>query len=351
MVKLHTLLSTPKNNNETANLFLPSMSKKANPASIGLFIILGLALLVGGLIVFSSGKLFGHHQKFILYFDSSLKGLNQGAPVKFRGVTIGSVDQVLIRHNQAERDFFMPVIIEIDEKLAQSKSDRQLQVQQRSHWEELIRRGLRAKLDTESLVTGILYVELDMLPNEPAPVFHQLTPEYPEIPTVTTEIQQLMANLAGLDIRGLTEKLDKLLARLDMSLAQVNIPEINSGITNLLGSANRLFASPDLGNSLAALRQTLTNASTLLKKVDNRVDPLADSAAKTLETARKTLSELNLGIRSLNGMLESDAPLRTELNLTLEQLSNAARAISALAEFLEAHPNAVLTGRKPRNDN
>lgn len=327
------------------------MSKKANPASIGLFIVLGLALLIGGLVLFSSGKIFGRHHKFILYFDSSLKGLNQGAPVKFRGVPIGSVDQVLIRHNQSEQDYFMPVIIEIDEKLAQAKSDRQLQIQQRSHWDELIRRGLRGKLDTESLVTGILYVDIEVMPNAPAPVFHQLTPEYPEIPTVTTEIQQLMANLAGLDIRGLTEKLDKLLGRLDTSLAQVNIPEINAGITNLLGSANRIFASPDLGNSLTALRQTLTNASALLKKVDNRVDPLADNAAKTLESAQKTLADLSLGIRSINGMLESDAPLRNELTLTLEQLSNAARSISALAEFLESHPNSILTGRKPRNDN
>lgn len=327
------------------------MSKKANPAAIGIFIVLGLALAVAGLILFSSSNLFSRQQKFILYFDSSLKGLNQGAPVKFRGVTIGTVDQVLIRHNQAENDYFMPVIIKIDQELAQSKSDRQLPANGLAHWENLVKRGLRGKLDSESLVTGILYVELEMVQNAQPPVFHQLTPEYPEIPTVSTEIQQLMANIASLDLRGLTERLDKLLVRFDTTLAQFNIPEINSGITNLLGSAHRFLSTPELTNSLVALQQTLGNLDKVLKRVDSRVDPLAEGATQTLLAAQKTLSELNLGIRNLSGMLESDAPLRTDLTLTLEQLSNAARSISALAEFLERNPNAILTGRKPRKDN
>ena len=75
------------------------MSKKANPTSIGLFLILGMALGLAAVLIFSSRSLFHTRQKVILYFDTSLKGLNPGAPVKFRGVTIGSVLEVLIRHN------------------------------------------------------------------------------------------------------------------------------------------------------------------------------------------------------------------------------------------------------------
>src|SRR6478736_3671190 len=108
------------------------MSRKANPTFIALFLIFGLTLAITGLIVFSSRSLFHPHQKEILYFDASLKGLNPGAPVKFRGVTIGSVVEILIRHNQASNDFSMPVIITIDKKLSQSKSDQSLQVGDRS---------------------------------------------------------------------------------------------------------------------------------------------------------------------------------------------------------------------------
>ena len=96
------------------------MSKKANPTSIGLFFIIGLALGLGGLVVFSTRGLFHPVQKDIVYFDASLKGLSPGAPVKYRGVTIGSVEEILIRHNQASNDFSMPVIIAIDKELAQS---------------------------------------------------------------------------------------------------------------------------------------------------------------------------------------------------------------------------------------
>ena len=81
------------------------MSKKANPTIVGLFFAIGLALAVTGLLIFSSRSLFHPQHKTIVYFNASLKGLNPGAPVKFRGVTIGSVVDILIRHNQAATDF------------------------------------------------------------------------------------------------------------------------------------------------------------------------------------------------------------------------------------------------------
>src|SRR5215470_13427187 len=103
------------------------MSKKANPATIGSFLVVGLVLGLAGVLLYSAGGLFHSRAKYILYFNGSLKGLDPGAPVKFRGVTIGKVDEVLVHHNQASNDFSMPVIISIDTKLAQLKSDEQLQ--------------------------------------------------------------------------------------------------------------------------------------------------------------------------------------------------------------------------------
>src|SRR5438046_1006678 len=143
------------------------MSKKANPASIGLFVVVGLTLGIAALVIFGSKGLFHPQQKDILYFNASLKGLNPGAPVKFRGVTIGKVAEVLIRHNQASDDFSMPVIIKIDKKLAQSKSDEQLEIGSEARLNLLIEQGFRGGLDAESLVTGVLYIALDILPNAP----------------------------------------------------------------------------------------------------------------------------------------------------------------------------------------
>ena len=93
------------------------MSQKPNPVSIGLFIVIGVALGVTGLLLFSSSKLFTKTLDCVIYFDQSLNGLNVGAPVKIRGVTIGSVKRVMVRFNQATNDYAMPVIIELEEKL------------------------------------------------------------------------------------------------------------------------------------------------------------------------------------------------------------------------------------------
>src|SRR6185295_16111050 len=118
------------------------------------------------------------------------------------------------------------------------------------------------------------------------------------------------------------------------------------GVTNLLGAANRIVTTPDLTNSLSSLRQTLDQAKALLKRVDDRVDPLADSITNTLFDARKTLADLRVGVRNVSDLLGPDSPLRANLNQALEEMSNAGRAVTDLAELLERNPNALLTGRK-----
>lgn len=326
------------------------MSKKANPTFIGLFLAVGIALSIAGLLLFSSRSLFHPQQKFIVYFNASLKGLNPGAPVKFRGVTIGSVVEILIRHNQAAGDFSMPVVITIDKKLAQSKSDQLLQVNSPSQLEHLISQGFRGRLDSESLVTGVLYVALDIVPDAPAPAFHQLTAQYSEVPTMPSQIQQLMEDLAHLDLHGLSEKLGGILTRVDVILSQLDVPAINAGVTNLLGSANHLVNTPDLTNSFASLKKALDQAGALLKHVDGRVDPLADSITNTLHDAQITLAGLRVALQDVSGLIGPDSPIPSDLKEALENFSNAGRAVADLADFLTRNPNALLTGKKQRKE-
>lgn len=324
--------------------------KKVNPTALGLFIVIALVFGVGGVILFSSGTLFHPTVKEILYFNGSLEGLSPGAPVKFRGVTIGKVDQVLIRHNQARDDFAMPVIVAIDTHLAQSMSDMNLQIGNQARMDLLIGRGLRGRLDAESLVTGVLYVGLDFVRDAPPPVYHQMKPEYREIPTVPSAVQQLMANLQRLDLPGISAKLNTLLARLDTSVSEVNVPALNRGLTNLLRSANQFIATPDLTNSIVGLRRTLAQAQALLARVDGRVDPLADNLNTTLADAQTTLADLRRGIQNVSGLIGPDAALRSDLTQALEELGNASRAVAELAEFLQRNPDALVFGRKrPKN--
>lgn len=322
------------------------MSKKANPTAIGLFIVVGVILGVAALITFSSGRWFSKQERFILYFDGSLKGLNPGAPVKLQGVTIGSVVDVLIAHNQKTNDFAMPVIIEINQNLLKAKTDRFVDITSPATFESFVKKGLRGRLDAESLVTGVLYVELEITRDAPAPVFHQLMPEYPEIPTVPSTIQELLSNLASFDLPGLSEKLSRLLDRLDSTLGELDMRQLSSSLTNLLGSLDRLVNSPDLTNSLASLRLTLEDSRAMIRKLDGRVDPIADGMTNTLHQAQQTLAELRRGVENLSGLVAPNAPLQSQLDATLDELGTAARAITDLAEFLKRHPNALITGKK-----
>ena len=119
------------------------MSKKANTTSIGLFIVTGLALGVIGLLLFSSLKMFSKTLDVMVYFNDSLNGLREGAPVKFRGVTIGSVKRVMVRLDQAPDDFAMPVICAIEEKLVRERLG------------ELLRRRRREVAQVEPLLGEI----------------------------------------------------------------------------------------------------------------------------------------------------------------------------------------------------
>ena len=326
------------------------MSKKANTTSIGLFIVTGLALGVIGLLLFSSSKMFSKTLDVIVYFNDSLNGLREGAPVKFRGVIIGSVKRVMVRFNQAPDDFALPVICAIEEKLVRERlGEGSAEFFTSRAMEERIQAGFRASLQTESLVTGLLYIDTRFNPKAPLPVFHQLEKIYPEIPTEPTQIQQFFENLASFDIKTLQKNLNGLILRLDHTIGEFDASEINRGITNLLCSVNALVTSADITNALAGIRPTLDQYRELAVKVTSKVDPLSDSITNTLVEAKRALGQMRGAGENLRLMLAPDSPVRNDLDLALEHLAGAAHSVSALADFLREHPNALIVGRRLPN--
>jgi paraquat-inducible protein B len=329
------------------------MSKKINTTSIGLFIVTGLALGVTGLLLFSSSKMFRETSDVIVYFDDSLNGLNIGAPVKFRGVTIGSVKKVMVQSNQAEGDYAMPVILEIDEQLVRERMPSSDFKFSESTMDKRIEQGMRATLQTESLVTGVLYVGIDVDPKAPPPVFHQLTKTYPEVPTIPTKTQQLFNNLASMDFKSLETNLNGLITRLDKAVAELKMAEINTSVNKLLASANEVITSandvvsnPDIADALAAIKPTLDQYRELGAKVTNRVDPLADGVTDSLAEANRVLAEVRGSGENLKNMIAPNSPIRNDVDRALKQIADATEAIATLADFLKRHPNAIITGRE-----
>jgi paraquat-inducible protein B len=322
------------------------MSQRANPTMIGAFIVAGLALGVAGLLAFSSFRLFSASTKFIIYFNSSLNGLSKGAPVKYRGVTIGSVDRVMIHYNQDVKDDAMPVIIEIQERLVRERLDKASLFEGLNDLGEQVRKGLRASLETESLLTGVLYVNLEILRDAPPAVYHQWESLYFEIPSRATDIQEFMKNLAGMDIAGLEKSINSLITKIDATLGDLKVGELSAGMRRLMDSVDRIASSPELKDSIADLKTTLGEYRRLAEKLNGHIDPILNDFRGTLAEANKALAQIQGGMVSVRGLLAPDSPMRHDLTVALEQAASAAQAISALAEFLERHPNALVAGRE-----
>src|SRR5271157_10426 len=323
------------------------MSKTTSPAAIGVFIVVGVALGVIGLLLFSSSKLFSRSDEMIVYFDNSLNGLSEGAPVKYRGVTIGFVKRVMIRFNQATDDFALPVILEVDQTLLRKRlGDESVDVFTRGAVQRSVRNGLRASLQTNSLVTGVLFVGLDFEPQAPPPLFHQLRKIYAEVPSEPTDVQQLMNNLASLDLKSIERNLNALLVNINTSISSLHLAEIHDDITKVLGSVDRLVSSPDLKNDLIAMHTTLDQYRLLGEKLNNRVDPLADDVTKTLAEADRALVQVRGAAQNVRIQLAPDAPLPNDLDQALRQFANSQQSLSSLLDFLNQHPNALITGRE-----
>ena len=327
------------------------MSKKANPTLIGVFLFAGLVLAVAGLLLFTSSRLFTNTRKFIVYFDTTLNGLNEGAPVKYRGVTIGSVTRVMIRFNQASNDMAMPVIFEVQEDLVHKRLVGATLFKRLATLGEEVREGMRARLEMESLVTGMLFVELEREPSPPPAVYHQLEPVYLEIPSRPTDIQELMKNIARLDLSGLQKQLSSLVVRADALLASIPMDEITGDLRSVLTSASRVVNNPDLTNAFTSLNNALDQFRGLGANLNSRVDLLAGGVTNTLNELNRTLVQTRGAMQNFRDTLAADSALRGQLNVTLEELTRAAQSISAFADYLHKHPNALLNGRRPVSEN
>jgi paraquat-inducible protein B len=259
--------------------------------------------------------------------------------VKFRGVTIGSVKDVSIRLNQAPADSALPVLIEINEDQWNEKLDSTSKGTSEARMKEFIQRGLRGRLESQSLLTGLLFINMEILPETEA-TYHQLKPVYPEIPTAPNQFQVFLSDFAAI-----AQKMNAVLAKLDVSLAELQTKELSRGLTNLLASLNHLVSSGEVTNTLVAAHQTLDELHLLSKDLRSRLDKLTAAADRTLVESRETLGEVREGFQDIRDVIAPRGALRRELSTALADLSEAARSVAALADFLNRHPNALLSGR------
>jgi paraquat-inducible protein B len=354
------------------------MSVRANPTVIGAFVVGAAVLFAAALLVWGGTGFLHTRLDYVLFFDSAVTGLQKGAPVVARGVRVGEVTDVQLRWGTR----YVGVYITVEPRLLKGVAPRDA----RAAIAEAVDRGLRAQLNVQSLLTGVLFVALDSAPQQPI-VLRGLDPTVAELPTIPTDVEMWMAKLekvansvASLPLQDIVRAAAETLTATTRLLNSPEIPKALRGTDSLVAETRTLVRKVDTLTSVltaqidpvaADARATLASARTaladvprlvddvrrLVVKVDGHADPLltsllrtSDSAQGALDQARLTLDQARATLGGVDGVLGQDSAVGYELVRLMQELSETARALRSLADYLERVPDAPVYGVRRTRD-
>ncbi len=325
------------------------MSKRADPTLIGAFVIGAMAFLVIVILLFSSGDLLVNKPRMVMYFKGSVHGLQRGAPVSFRGVRIGTVKEVKLAVDIKNYQFYIPVYIEIDpRRLNGTRGEDYAILDEALSLKNLVDAGLRAQLQTQSLLTGQLYIDLDFMPDKPVRIF--ALNDMLEIPTVANTSQELYDVLEDNDLNKTMREFASAISAFNRLL---NMPELKSSVQRvdrILTSTESIVAKLDvhseplLKNLTAVLEKTQTTLAAV-EQAAQRSDSVLLASDSTLQDVSRAFAQLEQTLKETRDMLGEHSQLRYELTGALKEISGAARAVRSMADTLDREPEALFSGK------
>ena len=322
------------------------------------------AILLGlvALLYFGGVNFFSRPQRFVVFFDESIHGLDLGSPVKLRGVRVGRVVDLSVRYDAASNKSLVEVVCEFSRNMITDPQGQAIDVSDRAELQTLVDHGLRAQLGVIGLATGLLFVELDFYnPHQyPAqvPIADARRVVVPAVLSMISEYQasltEILSDLKRVDFAGLSRRLNTLLTTgntllttANTKLQAVDTAQLSERWTKAAEGITTVATDPEIKKAFANLNAAGDDLRTLIAKLDQQVQPSSDKLAQTLDEARQALATFNAAAASAQHFIQAQAGLGTEADKTLEQLREAAAAVQRLADFLEHNPNALITGRKP----
>jgi paraquat-inducible protein B len=332
------------------------MSKPVNPFAIGSFAVGAVLLLVIGILVFGGGQLFKADEiRYVIFFESSLNGLEKGAPVKMQGVKIGKVTEIALQFDSSTNKVFKPVVVEIDRNsfsatAGSSLSKAMTQADHLAQRNQLVSAGFRARLEIQSLLTGLLYVDLDMHTDKP-PLYTKLQYkgllELPGILATTDEIRNTLEEVAikirALPLEEIIQDFAESLRDVRNLLASDDLKTSQTAMAKMLVETEKMVNT--LNSNLAPLlkntNDTIISTHSLVQNLHNDLKPILISTDQALKTATTTLI---LTQESMTRVGDAVGPEST-LTETLESLNDAAQSIKNLTDYLERHPESIILGK------
>ena len=338
------------------------MSKPVNPYTIGAFLVGSLTLLITGVLIFGSGQFFKKQAEYVIYFDGTLNGLNVGAPVTLQGVRIGAVKEISLELDKKFSRLSKPVVVEIDPAAVLDSSGKPFQAStsleaRRHNADKLIAAGLRAQLQTQSLLTGLLYIECNFFPDQPAilrGINYKGMPELPSIPTTVDQIkntaEEMLTRFRKLPIEAIVNNLSITMNEVSNIMTSDELKKNREALGKTLNETEKLVANlnRNLGPLVTNMNSTLTDTRTMVQDFSRDMRPVLSSTEKALKeattalnTATSVLHESKYTLSSVDALTAPDAPLWQ----SLDALRDAAQSTRALTDYLERNPNSIIFGK------
>ncbi|MFD2256457.1 MlaD family protein [Luteolibacter algae] len=332
------------------------MSKKASSTMIGLFTLLGILIGGAALVVLGAGKYFEKTHKISLYFDKSVYGLQVGSDVRFGGVRIGRVDSINVIIDTMENRKIIPVVVELTAKELQNISGGQegmLDFSSKEGVKVAVKQGLRAGMKQQSLVTGQLYIEFDIVPGAPGFTYQPTKEsEYPVVPTIPTEIDELISGITDglkkindLDIDGLLTEMRDVLKGANKQIAELDLKKINDNLTGITADVRNFTSDERLSSSLENLDGALKEINEISAKANENLNPLIAQINELTETTNRSLARIETAAEELSRVSDPRSPMLLNFQNLLHETETTSRALRELTNDLKRNPNSLLRGK------
>jgi paraquat-inducible protein B len=326
---------------------------KRNALLIGGFVIFALVMIVVAVLWLSGNNLFRKQQEAMIYYKGNVSGLYVGAPVGFRGVAIGQVEEIGIEVDRDTLKALVPVRIRLQADALRFNGSKDAALDLPA----LVLRGLRARLVAQSFVTGQKSIELDFIPDTPSTLVGDSTSTRPEIPAIADRFGALIDQVAELPLRETVQEIRATVTELRGTL--VSVQRTLDGAQGVLTGTAKELAQTGAGSRETlkaageAIRQVQLSATTTLASISQLSDSTRGvvlaaqpELQRTLTGAREAAESARVAMARVADMTAPGASLRGDLDTAVRDLSQAARGLRDWSELLEEKPNAIIFGTK-----
>jgi len=309
--------------------------------------IAAIGLVLAAVTLLSSGGWWVEKHRFAVFFPGSVRGLNPGATVSFRGVKIGEVAEVnAFLTGRPNPPFQIEVVLEIRGRVVQAPEGVKGPfdgLRGQPFADELIRRGLRARMLSASLLTGQRYIELDFQPDQEARLAG-LSQRYPELPTTPTALEQLGER---------AEEFFEKLAELPLARMLDDVRTVIEGLRGTIESKSLRSAFDNADRSMKELQPTLIQARASMQEIEALIKTIQAEATSTGQAGRESLDRLgetldraDRATATLDQTLRAGDGARVEAMQVLDELRQTLLVLRNLAEYVQTHPEALVIGKE-----